>query len=142
MANPRSWRPRHASLATLRSGRQRSGTAERNIRSTSRTTVAGFALRQSSLGDFMSRGRERRRLKKIARQLSSDDPEFAHRMTTPRAITKVMRWMTLWRALGVLAALFAFLSLVLGQGMEFFVAALTAALLLTYASWHERNRPP
>lgn len=90
----------------------------------------------------MSRGRERRRLKKIARQLSSDDPEFAHRMTTPRPITKVMRWMTLWRALGVLAALFAVLCLVLGQGVELFLAGLTSACLLTYASWHERNRPP
>ncbi|MDI2030263.1 DUF3040 domain-containing protein [Saccharopolyspora sp. TS4A08] len=88
----------------------------------------------------MSRGRERRRLKKIERQLSSDDPEFAHRMTTPRPITKVMRWMTLWRALGVLAALFAVLSLVLGQGTEFFVASLTSAALLTYAWWHEHNR--
>lgn len=90
----------------------------------------------------MSRGRERRRLKKIARQLSSDDPEFAHRMTSSRPITKVMRWMTLWRALAVLAALFAVLCLILGQGKEFFVAAITAALLLTYASWHERNRSP
>ncbi|MBQ0924949.1 DUF3040 domain-containing protein [Saccharopolyspora endophytica] len=88
----------------------------------------------------MSRGRERRRLKKIERQLTSDDPEFAHRMTTPRTITKLMRWMTLWRALGVLAVLFAVLCLILGQATEFFVAGLTAALLLIYASWHERNR--
>lgn len=90
----------------------------------------------------MSRGRERRRLKKIERQLSSDDPEFAHRMTTPRPVTKVMRWMTMWRALGVLAVLFAVLCLFLGQWTEFFIAAVTAALLLIYAGWRQRNRPP
>ncbi|WP_158628592.1 DUF3040 domain-containing protein [Saccharopolyspora rhizosphaerae] len=88
----------------------------------------------------MSRGRERRRLKKIARQLSSDDPEFAHRMTTPRPLSKLVGWMTAWRALGVLAAFFALLCLVLGQAAEFFIAALTSALLLVYASWRQRDR--
>lgn len=90
----------------------------------------------------MFRGRDRRRLKKIERQLSSDDPEFAHRMTTPRPIKRMMRWMNIWRALGVLAGAFAVLSLLLGQAMEFLISTTTAAVLLIYAWWQARKQPP
>ncbi|MHA6797898.1 DUF3040 domain-containing protein [Bounagaea algeriensis] len=87
--------------------------------------------------------REQRQLAKIERQLSSDDPDFARRMTNPRLITRVMHWMTVWRALGVLAGMFAVLSLLLGTGTGFLLASVLAAVLLTYARWQahdERSR--
>lgn len=90
----------------------------------------------------MFRGRERRRLKKIERQLSSEDPDFAHRMTAPRPITRVVRWMTIWRALGVLALVLGVLALILGQATEFLIAVLTGALLLLYAWRQARKQPP
>ncbi|GAA2341667.1 hypothetical protein GCM10009854_17730 [Saccharopolyspora halophila] len=83
----------------------------------------------------MVRNRERRRFKEIQRQLSNDDPEFARRMTTPRLVARLGRWITAWRLLGLLAATSAVLCLVLGEAGSFLLASALALVLLGYARW-------
>ena len=85
--------------------------------------------------------RERRQLAEIERQLSSADPEFARRMRNPRLATRVRHWMTMWRALGLLAGVFAVLCLFLDAATGFLLASVLAAVLLTYARWQADEEP-
>lgn len=87
----------------------------------------------------MVRNRERRRFKEIQRQLSYDDPEFARRMTTPRLVARLGRWMTTWRLLGLLAATSAVLCLFLGEMGSFLLASALALVLLGYARWRSSS---
>ncbi|GAB2742557.1 hypothetical protein GCM10027174_15190 [Salinifilum aidingensis] len=87
----------------------------------------------------MFRRHERRQLEEIERRLISDDPDLARRMSGSRPVARVMAWMTMWRALGVLAGGLAVLCLFLGAGSGFLVAGMLAGVLLIYARWRDQG---
>ncbi|WP_190812900.1 DUF3040 domain-containing protein [Saccharopolyspora pogona] len=83
----------------------------------------------------MLRRYERRLLEEIERQLCSEDPEFAQRMTHVRPFMKVLGWLTVRRALGIVAAFLALLCVVFNEGTGFVVAGALAAALFMSESW-------
>ncbi|MGP4016579.1 DUF3040 domain-containing protein [Saccharopolyspora sp. 5N708] len=83
----------------------------------------------------MLRRYEQRLLDEIERRLYAEDPDFVRKMTQLRPLVRVFAWLTVCRAVGVVAAVLAVLCLFLDEGAGFLVAALFAAALLVFADW-------
>ncbi|MCI2417976.1 DUF3040 domain-containing protein [Saccharopolyspora sp. K220] len=83
----------------------------------------------------MLRRYERRLLEEIERRLSAEDPDFAEKMTHVRPLVRFVAWLSIRKALGVVAAVLAVFCLLLGAGAGFLVASLLAAVLLVFADW-------
>ncbi|MBB5157532.1 DUF3040 domain-containing protein [Saccharopolyspora phatthalungensis] len=83
----------------------------------------------------MLRRYERRLLEEIERQLRSEDPEFARRMTRVHPFTRIVAWLTFRRALGVVTAFLALLCLTFNESAGFLAAATLAGALFASAAW-------
>lgn len=83
----------------------------------------------------MLRRHEIRILEGMERQLRSDDPSFASKLTNERARDRFRGWLTPRRSLGLAVTATAALCLLLGEGAAFFTTAGLAAALFLLNGW-------